>query len=120
MFYDPLLSKLITWGITREETIRRMKRALREYMILGVKTNIGFLRRVMESEEFIRGEFDTGFIETHPDLLNPPSEELNLGLAAAAFTVRNSPIREIGSPKASSMSNWKLLGRRLGVSRSPV
>ena len=62
-YYDSLISKLICWGETRADAIRRMRRALEEYLILGVKTNIPFHLRIMDSFQFISGKFDTRFIE---------------------------------------------------------
>jgi acetyl-CoA carboxylase biotin carboxylase subunit len=113
-FYDPMLSKLIVWADTREEAIRKMRNALREYMVLGVKTNIGFLSRVMENEEFIRGDIDTGFIERHPELLTSNSS-IEHALIAAALAMRNST-KETDSLKQARVSNWKFFARKLAVS----
>ncbi len=118
-FYDPMLSKLIVWGGTRQEAIKRMATALCEYIVLGVKTNIGFLRRIMENEEFIRGEIDTGFIERHPELLPPSLGEIEPALIAAALAMRNST-KEVETSKQAPASNWKLLSRKLAVSRNPL
>ncbi|HJX03343.1 MAG TPA: acetyl-CoA carboxylase biotin carboxylase subunit [Dehalococcoidia bacterium] len=65
--YDPMISKLIAWGRDRNEAIARMRRALYEYIIVGVKTNIPFHKAVMENHNFINGELGTHFIdkETH-------------------------------------------------------
>ncbi|MGE5431463.1 MAG: acetyl-CoA carboxylase biotin carboxylase subunit [Syntrophomonadaceae bacterium] len=63
MFYDPLLTKVITWGRTRQEAIERMKRALGEYKIAGVLTNIAACRWVLKQKEFIDGSFDINFVE---------------------------------------------------------
>ena len=63
--YDPMISKLVSWGQTREEAIARMRRALDEYRIEGVRTTIPFHRRVMRHPAFLRGDMDTSFIETH-------------------------------------------------------
>jgi len=63
VYYDPLISKLLTWGKHREEAIERMQRALAEYNIEGIKTTIPFHKAVMESEAFREGEFDTGFVD---------------------------------------------------------
>jgi len=62
-YYDSLISKLIVWGETRAEAILRMRRALEEYRILGVRTNIPFHQNLMESHRFIAGQFDTRFVE---------------------------------------------------------
>tara|TARA_Y100001968_G_scaffold331863_1_gene388020 strand:+ start:938 stop:2281 length:1344 start_codon:yes stop_codon:yes gene_type:complete len=61
-FYDSLLAKLVTWGENREEAIRRMRWALDEYVIEGVKTTVPFHQGVLKDEEFLSGTFDTGFI----------------------------------------------------------
>ena len=114
-----MLSKLIVWGGTRQEAIKRMATALCEYIVLGVKTNIGFLRRIMENEEFIRGEIDTSFIERHPELLPPSLGEIEPALIAAALAMRNST-KEVGTSKQAPASNWKLLSRKLAVSRNPL
>lgn len=63
IFYDPMISKLIVWGSSREETISRMKRALYEYKITGVKTSVRFLERIMNCPDFTAGNYDTSFIE---------------------------------------------------------
>ncbi|RMG60049.1 MAG: acetyl-CoA carboxylase biotin carboxylase subunit [Deltaproteobacteria bacterium] len=63
MHYDPMISKLIVWGKDRAEAIARMKRALSEYVITGVKTTIPFHIRVMNNRHFIEGDFDTNFID---------------------------------------------------------
>jgi acetyl-CoA carboxylase biotin carboxylase subunit len=60
--YDPMISKLATWGRTREEAIERMRRALDEYAVGGIKTTLPFFREVMRDEEFVAGRLDTGFI----------------------------------------------------------
>jgi pyruvate carboxylase subunit A len=67
-FYDPMISKLIIWGRDRGETIERAKRALYEYIIVGVSTNIPFLKAVVNNPSFIRGEMTTHFIEEERDL----------------------------------------------------
>ena len=64
-FYDSLISKLTVWGRNRDEAIARMKRALYEYIIVGVTTNIPFHKAVMNNEYFQRGELTTHFIEDH-------------------------------------------------------
>jgi acetyl-CoA carboxylase biotin carboxylase subunit len=61
--YDPMISKLIVWGINREEAINRMRRALAEYIITGIKTAIPFHIRVMNNRHFIEGDFDTNYID---------------------------------------------------------
>jgi len=67
--YDSLISKLIVWAQNREEAIQRMRRALYEYKITGIKTSLKFLERIMDSVDFREGNYDTGFIEKNRDIL---------------------------------------------------
>jgi acetyl-CoA carboxylase, biotin carboxylase subunit len=62
-YYDSMIAKLICVGSTRYSTVRRMARALSEYLITGVKTTIPFHVKIMQDAAFLRGEFDTGFVE---------------------------------------------------------
>ncbi|AIJ05461.1 acetyl-CoA carboxylase, biotin carboxylase [Methanocaldococcus bathoardescens] len=62
-YYDSMIAKLITYGNSREEAIARMKRALREYVIVGVTTNIPFHRAVLEEENFLKGNTSTHYVE---------------------------------------------------------
>jgi len=69
-FYDPMISKLVSWGKDRNEAIERMRRALYEYVIVGVKTNIPFHIAVMENPRYVEGELETGFIDREAGLLD--------------------------------------------------
>ena len=62
-YYDSLISKLVVWGETRGEAILRMRRALEEYRIIGVHTNIPFHQHLLDSHRFMGGQFDTQFVE---------------------------------------------------------
>lgn len=80
-YYDSLLVKVITEARTWEDTIRKAKRSLSEVKIGGVKTNIGFLLNVLNTEEFKKGTCETGFIEEHPELFeieNSRDKELRI------------------------------------------
>jgi pyruvate carboxylase subunit A len=68
-FYDPMISKLIVWGRDRNEAITRMRRALYEYVIIGIKNNIPFHKAVMENPRFVKGELGTHFIDRETTLL---------------------------------------------------
>src|SRR6202790_2690602 len=70
MDYDPLLSKLIAWGNSREETIARLRRALDEYTVTGIKTNAGLFRRILAEPDFLRGEIHTKWLD---EMLQRPS-----------------------------------------------
>ena len=90
VFYDPMISKLICWGRDRGEAIERMRRALREFVVTGIKTSIPFHRRVLENEKFLSGRFDTSFIETEMLAKNaaaapPASEEREVAIMLAAI-----------------------------------
>jgi len=63
IFYDPMISKLISYGANRNIAINKMKRALRDYKVHGVKTNISFLLNLLECKEFIKGNYNTQFVE---------------------------------------------------------
>ena len=82
--YDPMVSKLCVWAATREQAVQRMRRALSEYVVTGIKTSVPFHLRVMDHPDFVAGEYDTGFIAAHEEaLLNPPS----LGVAARPLAI---------------------------------
>ena len=69
IYYDSMISKLIVWAENRTEAIERMKRALYEYKITGVKTTIKFLERIMDTTDFRSGNYDTNFIEKNKEQL---------------------------------------------------
>ncbi len=73
-YYDPMISKLVAWGRDREEAILRMRRALYEYIIVGVKTNIPFHKAVMENPHFVSGDFSTKFIDRETTLIEDMKE----------------------------------------------
>ena len=110
--YDPLLSKLITWGKTREETILRMMRALSEYQVYGIKTTIPFFQRILQHPRFLAGAYNTHFIaelEKEPDR-EDPAEEIAALIAAGIKSGRDA---QTGVPAHSpnKEKNWKIQGR---------
>ena len=91
--YDPMISKLCAYGATRTEAIDRMRRALAEYHVGGIRTNLAFHRRVMRHPAFLAGDYDTGFIERHKAELMPPAlDESSQAFAAigAALAAREA------------------------------
>ncbi len=84
--YDPLVSKLVAWGATREEAIARMRRAVSEYTVLGIRTTLPFFARLLRHPAFAAGDFDTSFVAR---LLDEPAaaDERPLELAAAAAAI---------------------------------
>jgi acetyl-CoA carboxylase biotin carboxylase subunit len=114
--YDPMISKLCVWGETRLEAVRRMTRALSEYQVFGIKTNLPFHRRVMEEADFRAGNYDTGYIEAHKATLLAPyvvtDDELQTAAIAAALhaaTTAPSAATTGGSDAASGTepSAWR-------------
>ncbi len=112
IFYDPMISKLIVWGKTRDEAINRMRRALYEYKITGIKTSIKYLERIMGNAEFIKGDYDTHFIEDHQKELMDKSGHKDISdmVVIAAFI---DYLQKISSSENSSkdfvtpQSRWK-------------
>jgi acetyl-CoA carboxylase biotin carboxylase subunit len=110
--YDPLLSKLVTWGRTREEAIRRMLRALSEYRVYGIKTTIPFFKRILLHPKFFAGDYNTHFISSldkEKDGSGP--EEREVALIAAGIKVYSE--RKAGAAPLTKVqgSNWKFQGR---------
>lgn len=115
-FYDSLISKLICWGETRGEAILRMRRALEEYRILGVKTNIPFHQNIIASHRFMGGQFDTRFVEQRFSMNEPGEgkEELERIAAIMATLVehrQHQKSSQIFRKSERDTSNWKWLGR---------
>jgi len=115
-YYDSLISKLIVWGETRAEAILRMRRALEEYKIVGVHTNIPFHQTLMDSHRFMAGQYDTRFVEerfsmsiAHEGKDNYPEIAAILAtLVAHQQTQRAAHIIQRGE---RDTSNWKWLSR---------
>ena len=87
--YDPLISKLSVWAPDRTRAVARMRRALSEYLVSGIKTNLPFHERLFEHPEFMAGKYDTGFIDRNRDVLLSGSRvpEDERGLLAAAIAI---------------------------------
>ena len=103
--YDPLLAKLTVWAETREAAIDRAITALRNFPILGIRTNIAFLIRVLEHAAFRRGDIHTGFIDEHlADLTRAPEIPLSVVSAAAQVgpTFRSGVLTQ---PEAGAFEN---------------
>jgi len=83
-FYDPMIAKLIVWGADRTQALARLSQALSEFQIVGLATNIAFLKRLVEGEAFSTADLDTGLIERHGDTLFPAPAAAPLGALALA------------------------------------
>ncbi len=115
-YYDPMLAKLICWGANRAEAIVRMTRALNEYRLMGLKTNLPFHQKLMRSHHFISGKFDTSFVEHYynPDADDEDDEEKQRNAAILATLVahhQNQQAAQIIGPNERDTSNWKWIGR---------
>jgi acetyl-CoA carboxylase biotin carboxylase subunit len=115
--YDPLLSKVVTWGRDRGESIERMRDALRRTVVLGVVTNLPRLRAILEHPAFAAGELDTGFVDEHLRELTPsPCPPLE-AVAAVAAALRRGAGAPFGARRADA-DPWASLGPwRLGEGR---
>jgi acetyl-CoA carboxylase biotin carboxylase subunit len=113
MEYDPLLAKLAVWADTREDSTARMIRALREYDVGGIRTNIGFFRQILEDAEFRRGNLHTGFIEEFFARTSAPRPPRDLAaVAALAAAVHSLGRTSVADAKpAVSSSAWREAGR---------
>jgi acetyl-CoA carboxylase biotin carboxylase subunit len=117
--YDPLISKLIAWAPSRDEAIGRMRRALDEYRIEGIQTNLAFFRNVLDHEKFRSGDFDTGFIDRWLREAKAADEvpEVDLDLAAIAMAIEDSVRGPATSSRAAARSAWKTAARLRGLRR---
>ncbi|KAI8099673.1 carbamoyl-phosphate synthase L chain, ATP binding domain-containing protein [Halteromyces radiatus] len=112
--YDPMISKLIVRGEDRNDALRRFRRALEEYQVVGLTTNIDFIKKVAEHPEFIKGEVETGFIQQfEKDLLKAPEAPNPETLALAATALRLQEIRQLKFNKQDPQSPWQSLDRPL-------
>jgi acetyl-CoA carboxylase biotin carboxylase subunit len=113
--YDPLISKLVAWAESREEAIRRMRRAVGEYKVLGIATTLPFFERVLRHPAFVAGEFDTSFVETvFASADAARARPVEIAVAAAAIRAfRDRQAARLGSPGVGpSASPWRLAGLR--------
>lgn len=121
--YDPLVSKLSAWGRTRDEAIDRLRRALDEYEVGGIKTTLPFFREVIRDNEFRSGRLDTGFIvrfnsrraaaRTAQTDKNPEAQ-LHQDIAVIAAAIHYSELQRHATgnrPAGADKSRWKMSGR---------
>ena len=119
IFYDSMISKLLAWGEDRPQAIARLRRALSEYEVRGIKTTIPFFQWVLESADFVRGRFDTTFLDRElarragRPFVAAPNEAEDLAVMATAV---RSFVRAAGSSareaRATAAGGWKLAARR--------
>jgi acetyl-CoA carboxylase biotin carboxylase subunit len=111
--YDPLLSKLSVWAETRDAAIERMRRAVAEYRVLGIRTTLGFFERVLSHPRFRAGELDTAFVSRLAEEPAADAAPAEIAIAAAAIEAyeerRRGRRRVTNDPSASA---WSALARR--------
>lgn len=114
MEYDPLLAKIAVWAESRKEAIHRMERAISEYYVGGIKTNISFFREVLADPHFRSGDLHTGFIEEfferRPAKGDPDPEALLVAAMVAAIHANRAQGTVAGAP-AGVVSRWRSAGR---------
>jgi acetyl-CoA carboxylase biotin carboxylase subunit len=122
IYYDPMISKLITWGETRSQALARMRRALAEYEVRGIKTTIPFFHWVLDDEDFLAGRVDTGFIDrklasrSGAPFREPGDDHHELAAIVAALAQATRAARPPLTP-AAAVSRWKDQGRVESVNR---
>jgi acetyl-CoA carboxylase biotin carboxylase subunit len=114
-FYDPLISKLSVWAPDRRSAIERMRRALAEYVVTGIRTNLVFHEKLLAHPEFVAGRYDTGFIDRYRDALigytSVPSDEeatwaAAIAVAAARLERRTATARSERAEGSTHPSAW--------------
>jgi acetyl-CoA carboxylase, biotin carboxylase subunit len=126
--YDALLAKLIGYGSDREQTIGRLRRALNEYFVGGIKTNISLFRRILDDADFQAGKVDTGFLDrllAQPPTRGPNSAKDNdvAAIAAGLFEILdagtkqagNAPLNGAAAQNGHDPASWKRAGRIEGL-----
>jgi acetyl-CoA carboxylase, biotin carboxylase subunit len=121
--YDPMIGKLAVWARTREEAIARLRRALRETVVKGITTNTTYLGRVLDLEEFRKGDYDTGLLARAQDRLlrKEKTGDEEIALAAAAiwqFEQDQRVALRQAAAKAGDESAWGRAGRLASLRRS--
>jgi acetyl-CoA carboxylase biotin carboxylase subunit len=124
--YDPMISKLAAWGRNRAEAIDRLRRALDEYAVGGIKTTLPFFREIVRDAEFVAGRLDTGFIprfqerrtrERAEERPQPASLQEDVAIIAAALAYARAQRKASPNRQPSEQSKWKLAGRVAGLDR---
>ncbi len=115
IYYDPMIAKVITWGETRDEAIERMQRALTEFILSGIKSNIALHRTILKHPKFRDGSYTTQFLEKNFELMEPElfaEVDDHVFLIAAAITAYNDR-RSKDVSGLNISSSWKKIGRKM-------
>ena len=128
--YDPMISKLAAWGRTRAEAIDRLRRALDEYAVGGIKTTLPFFRDIVRDEEFIQAKLDTGFIPRFYErrergtgvttvTAHPQDAQQDIAIVAAALAYADAQSTP-STNQRDAQSKWKMAGRQSALANSRV
>lgn len=124
MYYDPMIGKLIVYATSRQYAIERMRRALYEYKVAGLVTNIRYLRRIIDVPQFKEGNYDTSFIEVNQDRLRPrpgfknDSEDMAIIAAYIDYLMNYEENKGDGvTEQSSALNRWRAFGLQKGVLR---
>ncbi len=133
IYYDPMISKLAAWGRTREEAIDRLRRALDEYAVGGIKTTLPFFREIVRDEEFIAARLDTGFIPRFNQRRVRPAErghparnereartDRHIAIIAAALAYSDARTSARSNNHQSPQSKWKIAARADAVNQTRI
>jgi len=122
IYYDPMISKLIAWGDDRAQAIARMRRALREYDVLGIKTTVPFFRWMLEQSDFVEARFHTAYLDeilrsrAGQPFTSADDERIDVAVIAAAIRHVGSGSRVVVDPaNPSRASQWKARARTEGL-----
>jgi len=107
-YYDPMIAKLIVWGADRKQALARMAQALSQYQIVGLATNIAFLKRLVEGEAFAKADLDTGLIERNQNALFPAAQAAPAGALALAAAALLASERSPAADPWAQTSGWRL------------
>jgi acetyl-CoA carboxylase biotin carboxylase subunit len=120
--YDPLISKLVAYGYSRRDAILRMRRAVSEYRVLGIKTTLPFFERVLRHPAFVAGDFDTSFVEkAFAESDRKRTRPIEVAVAAAAISAfRARQAMRLGSANGDgAVSPWRATALRDGLRGRP-
>lgn len=107
-FYDPMIAKLIVWGADRKQALARMAQALAQYQIVGLATNIAFLKRLVEGQAFSEADLDTGLIERNHDTLFPAAQAAPASALALAAEALLKAEQTPGDDPWNHTNGWRM------------
>jgi acetyl-CoA carboxylase biotin carboxylase subunit len=120
IYYDPLISKLVAWGKDRPEAISRMRQALLDYLVAGIKTTVSFLVEVMADRRFLEGDVDTTFVDTFLQQRRSEPQHREVAVVAAALhAYLSEKDRQAAAPAAGipAGSAWTAAARQDALRR---